>query len=338
MRKVHMEVWRGREKQAELAQDGFVHPRWTQLNDWPDAVFEKQRAALFERDTTTTPVPDLVNVFAIARRIEDLELVNRLAPALLDRSSQAKPEDAWVFHDLGFHFQNPKVRQYDQVRRAFEIALKLGTADAALTPKTQVHLAGFLLHGANDPAFALRLLEGVKPDNLVDLDKRLARIYEADALLAQGHADKARDIYRSIGSVQPAADVTYAVRRRARLEAAKSYLKDGEFDAAERVIREVEWETPIERMNTETGLVMIQTQIGRQEYLFAFAHCQRLLMASPDGRSRAEILVNLIKTALALDRKPDAAKAYATLLKDHPYEEATAVAKDKWSGLFGAAR
>ena len=58
--------------------------------------------------------------------------------------------------------------------------------------------------------------------------------------------------------------------------------------------------------------------------------CQRLLNVASVDTHRADLLYFLIEASLATNQKDFAADLLAKLLKDHPYSEAAAKAKDKW--------
>ena len=98
----------------------------------------------------------------------------------------------------------------------------------------------------------------------------------------------------------------------------------------ERLIREIEWETPLNRVNTETGLLMIRMHIGRGELPMAYSHCHRLLHVAEDSVHRPELLYCLADVCRAMGRDSEAAAAVTTLMKEHPYSEATARAGADW--------
>ena len=148
---------------------------------------------------------------------------------------------------------------------------------------------------------------------------------------------RARRIYLSVGTIVPRDDRDYQVRRRARLEAARTYLERAEYDQVERVVREIEWETPLARLDTETGLLMIRANIARREYPFAMAHARRLLRATTMHRDRPEVMRLLVEVYRAVGRTAQAAEMYARLQEDFPYSEAAARAADEWAAEFRAA-
>jgi predicted negative regulator of RcsB-dependent stress response len=306
-----------------------IHPRWDQAHQWPDKVFEKSKAYLMDRDPAVLPVADLAALLRLALRIEDRDLLGRYGPVALQRRKEIGAGDADLFFSLAFHFQHHAVRRYAQAEQAFRAALA-SPDDEALKAKSRVHLAGLLIHCQEDAVGGLALLERADPALLSAEDARMRRIYEADALLVKGNTARARALYEEIGTVVERGDLHYAVRRRIRLEAAGDLLRREEYDAAEKIVRAIEWETPLERLNLETGLIMVGVHVGRQEMPFALAHCHRLLRAAPMDPHRPDVLHCLIDICRALNREREAREAYEELLEDWPYSEAAARVKDAW--------
>ena len=331
LRTVRVELLDGKERIAARTQTVRVHPRWTQRPDWPEPLLKKQRADLMQRDLSAMPVADLVALVKFAERIEDRPMLDRLGGACLDRSKEEfSAETADAFYRLGFHYQHPEVRRYAPAEKALRLAAELSEDGSQARATAKVHLAGFLIHCREQADAAQLVMKSIDEAKLGSMEARLKRIFEGDALLCQGHAGAARRAYAAVGLVGGADTTEQALRRRARLETAKDYVRRGEYDAAERMVREIEWEAPTERINTETGLVLIRAHLGRREFTFARAHCRRLLHAAPMDTHRPEILLRLTEACLALKQHGPAQETLRRLLDEHPYSEAAARAKDQW--------
>ena len=204
-------------------------------------------------------------------------------------------------------------------------------ADAELRARTAVHLAGFLVHSGLDVADGLRLLAENAPDeNLSSVERRLKTIFRADALVLQGQREAAVACYRQAGNAVANNDTDYEVRRRGRIENARDYLRRKEWDAAEQVVRGLEWERPLERMELETGMLMADVHRGRGEYLFALGVCRRLLAAAPADPRRSDLLLVTAQICRDLKRDRECKALLAQLWKEHPYSEAAALAKDRF--------
>lgn len=307
-----------------------VHPVWAQLEDWPQPVYAAQSAALMQRDPAKMSAGDLYAIVLAASLAHDAALLNRVGDACLLRQAEFSPAQAQLFYKLGFHYQRPDVRRYGAVEPAFRAAIARGAPDDPMVSRARLHLGGFLIHTREDAKGGTQLLEQLEAARLTADEARLRRIFTADALLVQGRIEPAREIYRSVGTVADPQDRAYIVLRRARLETAHDYLRREEWDEAERLARDIEWETPLERVNTETGLVMIQANIGRREYPFAIGRCRQLLVAAPTDSHRPEILYALAEAATRAGDAALAADALRRLAADHPYSEAAARAREAW--------
>jgi tetratricopeptide (TPR) repeat protein len=199
-----------------------------------------------------------------------------------------------------------------------------------LKSEASLHLAGLLIHCFGDADSGIKYLKSIDTKKLDKGQRRLAVIYYGDAALTKGEIAKARAKYYEAGTVVEKGDLHYAARRRSRLESAKDFIRRKEFDAAEENIRNIEWETPVDRLGTETGLALISIYKGRKEFDFARQHCHRMLKVAPMGRARAKILYTLAEVDFALGLEDEARSAVNKLLKEHPYSEAAAFAKDRF--------
>lgn len=313
-----------------VAHTVAVHPRWTQREELDPGVWQAQRRRLARRDWAATPPADLAALIPFAQALEARELLSALGRAALARPAAFAPEQLGLFRRLAFHFQHHAVRAYQQAVRAFRVVADAETAEPALRASCRLHLGGLLLHIRGEPAAARAILGTVDPEHLDTEARRLLQIYRGDARLATGEVAAAREQYLRAGTVVERSDLHYVSRRRARLEAAKDYIRRGEFTQALALLREIEWETPLDRLGTETGLLMIQAHLGRDELAYARQQCLRLLQAAPPGRQRAELLYHLVAAdrRLALDEEADA--ALRRLLREHPYTEPAARALDEW--------
>ena len=332
MRSVKLEYLERGRILASTEQIVSVHPLWSQEKDSPKDIFRDQRQAFLTAEAAHAPLDDILNVFRIGDVVGNAKLTLRAATAALDRRAEFKPDQAQSLYDLAFFFQRPTVKQYAQAEKAFADLLALAGLDPRLRETARLHQAGLRLHMLDRVDAAQADLQALDAGRLTESDRRMKAIYEGDLLLAQGRVDAARQAYLAVGTTASPDDTRYAIRRRARIETARDYLQRGEYDDAERVIREIEWETPVERLNTETGLMWARCHIGRQEYTAAFARCRRLLKAAETDARRPDLLYCLVEVALAMRRPAEAADAYQRLLKDHPYSEAAARAKEKWAG------
>jgi len=297
------------------------------------------------------PLPKLRELLSLAakptavrqRNISEIYLLYKIADgaghpslaafagALLERRGECSGELAAGLYDTGFYYQRPGVRDVVKVERAWQALLEDKTAPVVLRARTKLHLAGFFIHTGRNIERGLQLLATiVSNENLDDGELRLAKIFQGDGALATGDRTGALAHYGAAGLTVDDDDTHYEVRRRVRLETARHYLERDELAAAERLLREIEWERPLERLNLETGMLMMELQRRRGEFDVAMATARRLLAGAPADPDRPELLLALVELYMAQDAHGEAATLYRQLQREYPYSEAAALAKDRY--------
>lgn len=304
-----------------------VHPRWTQRHDGPDDVYARLRDTVRRSGMALLAPSALARLVAIALVTNDEEWLGELAQACHGRIAEFTSGEAEALFRLGLFVQQPCVKGYGMVRDFWRAVLAMDPApDGALLAQVRLHLAGFTIHSGGRLEEAERLLVSIADKELSDGDARLKLIFVADIRAMRGDREAAKILYRQAGGVVDPDDTAYQVRRLARLENARAYLRNGEFDAAERVAREIEWERPLERLGLETGLVFIAVWRGRGEAPFAVTGCRRLLVAVPDDPRRPELLYEASKIFGEQGLREEAGKCLDELFRDYPYSEQAALA------------
>lgn len=310
-----------------------VHPVWTQLAECPDPVYEHLCQQALRLPLEQLSPAALAGFVRMAERMDDAPFLDGLQEALFARREAFTGVHAFVLHRLGFHYQRPGRPRYDRVPVVWRAVLDDATAAADLRARTAVHLAGFLVHSLADPAEGLRLLNETSADERLSTeDRRLKTIFRGDALVLLGQREAALAAYRQAGTTVGPEDTDYEVRRRVRIETARDDIRRKEYEAAERLLRGLEWERPVERLELETGLMMVEVFRGRGENVMALGICRRLLAAAPADPRRPELLLAAAATCRDLKRETECRELVAQLLKDHPYSEAAALAKDRLGG------
>ena len=316
---------------ASVTQTVDAPLRWEQINDWSDERFARQRAQLLELNRDQLPVEDLANVCRLADTVHDAELLTAYGLAGLKRSREFTGAHADIFYVLGNHFQEPAVRRYDAAEQALWVALSWQLSDANFRERIKLRLARLLLDTLGKSDDTGKLLDDIKPGNLNDEQRRLLAILRADLVLTRGDRAGAQTKYDAIGRLGEADRVRYSVQRQARLESARAFLARREFEAAENLVRTVEWEVPVERLAPDFSLVLAQVHIARQEFARAMLRCQRLLAVTTDDNLHAETLFHLVAVERALQLDGLAGKSLQQLLTQHPYSEFAARAKERWT-------
>lgn len=330
MREVEVTASRDGRKIGALRQSVMVRRNWGQTAEYPESVFGDLAKLLRAAPPERLKPDDLARAVLMAWHVKDRSLLTALAAGVLPRIPAFGGANARALYQLGFHFQYPAANRYGDVPRVWDAVIGDARADAELRALAGLHLAGFLIHAGTDPMRALNLLDTAANDAaLPEAERRLKQIFRADALVLTGRRDAAVAAYRQAGTAVAAGDTAYEVRRRARIENARDFLRRREYDTAEQVIRDLEWEWPLERLELESGLIMIGAHRGRGEGLLALTACERLLQAAPADPRRPDLLLAMADVQRELGRTAACAVTLKKLFAEHPYSEAAAVARDR---------
>ncbi len=305
-----------------------VHPRWDQVEEWSDHWNEIAHQALRRRPAVEMPADDVLALVDYAAFCGESDWIRDLGLSAAENPGRWGPSGCTLLARLGFELQDSAIRRYDAAMDCWKKLLQLAPGHGPLRDHVALHFAGLLVDGFDRAKEGEALLEEVDPAQVSGADPRLLLLYRGDAAVGLGDVESARALYRKAGDVVDAADLLYSVRRRMRLEAARAWCNTKEWEQALQAMREIEWETPMERLGTETGLIKVRAYLGRGEVPFAIACCKHMLQAvGPDDR-RADVLLALATTCLAGQDRAQALEAGRLLIKDHPYSEAAATVKD----------
>ena len=331
MRRVALTLLRQGKTVGTVQQTVSVHPNWLQLPECPEAAYNDLRDRTRKEALAQMAPAELAGFVRLAEKIEDWAFLGDLAEVAYNRRTAFTGALAATLNSLGFYYRRPGVMQYERVQTVWRAVLADPTAEAELRARTAVQLAGFLVQSGTDVAGGQRLLNEDSPDDrLTAIDRRLKTIFRADALVLLGQREAAVACYRQASNAMANNDTTYEVRRRGRIENARDYLRRKEWDAAEQVVRGLEWEQPLERLGLETGMLLAEVHRGRGENLLTLGDCRRLLAAAPASPRRADLLLIAAQVCRDLNRTSECNALLAQLWQDHPYSEAAALAKDRF--------
>lgn len=317
-------------KIGALRQTVAIQRHWAQGAEFPEMVLDDLVKLLRETTPDRLQPDDLTRAILFASHVKKRDLLGALAAGVMPRMHTFSGAKACALYQLGFYFQQPDVSRYGDVRLVWEAVVNDTQADVKLRALAGLHLAGFLIHTGIDPIRALKLLDMAVDDAAMsEAERRLKCIFQADGLVLTGHREAAVAAYRRAGVTVANGDTVYEVRRRVRLENARDFLRRREYDATEQVVRDLEWECPLERLELESGLIMIGVYRGRSEGLLALTACQRLLLAAPSDPRRPELLLAMADVLRAIGRTAECAETLKKLYSEHPYSEAAAQARDR---------
>lgn len=302
-----------------------VRERWDQMGDWDAEAVDRRLGEFAGRDLRALAGADLAALAQLIAGHDDRSRLPALVAALAERAKDARDLGGEAgdeaLHAAGMALQDPPLKAYRQAEALWKALLGRRSQRDGLRERTALHLAGLYVHVLGRTAEGKALLDGLSLPALGDDDRRLVRIYLGDAALAAGDVDGARTLYRSAGTTVDPQDRARSARRRTRLEGAREQLARDDADAAARLLREIEWEAPEERLGPETGLLWARVHLARKDPAPAALRLRALLHALPGDDRRAEALWLLARACDQGGDRDGAAAARSVLAKDHPYSE-----------------
>jgi len=310
-----------------LKQTVMVEPVWTQREEFDDNRWKEYRTALLSRlEAQAVRGADMRTVVTYAERLKDKELLAACATQAWKVAKDIPADShALVFKTLALELQS-QLKDYLQADRAFVEAIN-GPGDKATKASARLHRAGLLTNVLGKAKEALEILKGIPDGDLAPpVEPVLKQIYFADVYAALNMREEAVRRYESMRTVVPVTDRSYAVGRRSRLLSVGAWIKSGDYESALNELNNIEWETPQERMDADTGILRAQCNIGEKDYQKAVLLLDRMLKLNPGSPRAPEMLLWMIKAYQGAKRDDSAQDVYARMKKEQPYAAETALA------------
>ena len=114
-------------------------------------------------------------------------------------------------------------------------------------------------------------------------------------------------------------------------------IEHEQFEDAQEALDRLAFEIPAERMSLDVGLLQIKLALAHKEFQRAFTGCRLLAPVAENEPRQSELLYDTIESGLALGKTDDARRALAQLLKNFPYSESAAKAKDTMAATIVSA-
>jgi tetratricopeptide (TPR) repeat protein len=331
LRRVTVEAWDRRACVATNSALVRVAPHWRQIDWWRDDVFDEAKRDFLHRDLARMPARDLGAIIDLGDRADDRELFLGAGEAMLKRQDEFNTTaSAPTFYNLGLGFEHQGDWGDGLAEKAWRADLNPHRSIAALDDKVKLRLADLLIHSSGDLEEAAQLLAGISGLGLSADERRLWKLAQIDILLARGQTDNARARYAAASEAPAKTSARFDIARAGQLESASLSVERGDFDAAQRALDQFTFANPLERMSVDTGLVRLRLCLGRKEFQRAFTTARLLLPMSQGDPRRSELLYDLAEAGYALGRTNQARPVVLELLKNFPYSESAAKAKDKW--------
>lgn len=327
LRRVRLEAWDGGVCVASNTVRVRIAPNWSEPDWGRDDVFDSAKNNFLNRDLTQTPARDLTAIVTLADRADDRELLTHAGTVMVNRADEFTTMDAAVtFYKLGVTF----AREDDVLAdKSFRLALAPGRhLSPPIADKVKLRLADLAIHWSGNDDEAEKVLGQIDGNDLTADERRLEKLLKGDLLLARGKIGDARRQYLSSGD--PASGGNFDTTRAARLESANILIEEGQPDDAQKALDALMFDIPAERMSLDAGLPEIELELQRKEFQRAFTSCRLLSAVAENDSRRSELLYATVVSGLALGKTEEARQALAQLLRDFPYSEAAAKAKDQW--------
>ena len=309
-----------------------VNPRWSQREDWRQNVFDEARQDFLRREPSRLLGRDLVEMLELAERLEDTDLLNQAGERFLQREQEFTASAyAPIFYRLGLSFQHQGDNGNRLAEKALRLAATLSRSTTAIAERARLRIADLLIHCDGPLSEAQQLLAGLPRGGLTADERRLARLLEGDLLLAQGKAEEARKHYAAIGQGPPRAGDRPQATRAAQLESLSILIERRHYQDAEQQLDRFAFDAPLERLAPDVAWLRVQLSLRQGESRRAFSAARAALQAVGRVHERSALLGTVVETGLAIGRTDEAERALRELLRDFPYSEAAAKAKERWN-------
>jgi TolA-binding protein len=147
---------------------------------------------------------------------------------------------------------------------------------------------------------------------------RLAKIRTADVLLAQGKKDEARAIYSDVEEKWRTSATSREMARGNHSVAFHGYLENREFEAAEKEVRALVWDTTTAQLTGFPRYLTGQLREAQGRWEDAAGEFERAVAADPDATHAADALLRLAKALEKLGRKDAARAALERCAREYP--------------------
>ena len=339
LRQVTLSAWQNGVCTATNMSRVRINLNWLQRDDWRDDIFNEARNDFLHRNLAPMPPRDLGNVLEWAVRLEDHALLRPVAEVVLKRADELDAAGyGAAFYQLGLNLQHEEDRGDQLAEQALRLAVSSQHLVPAAKERARLRLADLLIHCANQPEEAARLLASVSGNGLTTDERRLSKLLEGDLLLVGGKVDQARNRYTLLGELPVKGGGRSVFDHAARLESASLLLQCAQFEDAQHALDLLAFERPLERLALDTGLLRMQVSLKRKEYQRAFVAARMLLPVADGDPRKSSLLHTLVTAGLALGKTTEAQQALTQLLKEFPYSEAAARAKDQWGNRLPAPK
>ncbi len=336
-RTIRLAVYDGPKAVSTPPQEINVHPDWPRLVGEPRPELNPtQRAALVGRDPTGLSASDLMGCLNVFMGFDDSGMVLKLVPALCSQIRAIAEPDLPSIQSAALLLTGGEAYHADDVQRLLRALLERCSQGSpssdlkVLASRARLTLAQSVLRTSDQLDEVRSLIKAIDGAVLSSDERRARDSLQGDLALASGDIEAARKQYLALSGELSGIDVRSAVRRTSMIDTINSFIDRREFEAAERALHEVEWQTPIEKLSSDCALARVQLLQATGRNAEALCWARRLLPAFTGAGARSELLFRIIELAFNQGDNALARKTLRELLERHPYSERAARAKQQW--------
>jgi hypothetical protein len=337
MRTVRLSLADGEKQLASLTQTIDVHPGRADEVDQHPLLRADHEADILGRDPATFSASDLAGCLAIFDAYGQPDDLLKLLPAVCARMKDVDEADLPYVRDAALSLVRDDRSHFSEESQLLQALVDRCTTPQPSPPlitigsQCRLALAQLTLETSDHTDDVRSLIDGIDVKALSGDEPRRLGILRADLAWATGDIAGARKEYQALTGNPIGPDARSSIRRTAKIGQARAFIDRKDFDAAETSLNEVTWQSPLEKMSPDWALTRLR--LYQEENLpgAAYLWAKRLLPVITGG-GRSELLFRTTGLAFSQSDGGLAQKTLAELLKNHPYSEEAAQAKEKWPG------
>jgi len=334
IRQVTLELLQGEKVIGKVVQSVRARAQWEEVFSETKNI-ERFAQAIEAKEFRKLSVEDLSYLYYFADVVKQpvwkqkalLELSERL-DNLIDTPGQAD----YVFL-LGEDLRSANNREYEKALWFFERLAANSLVSSRIRQHAGLERAELLVHCFGKAGEGLALIPKVRQvRKLAPEDARRLTLLEADALIAAGQVERAKDLLRRIPkSDTKSQGAMNEVKHTGRLRHARQLAAetdDGQqLEYALEEIDKILAEDPLKTFWPNLNLVKLDVHLARQEYPIALYLCERVEQMGLAEQYRPEVLLRQVQALAGMGDLERAGKIYETLKNEYPYSPVMAEAR-----------
>ena len=309
-----------------------VHPNWVAMTTHRPTLVPGQRDQVLGRNLAALPPGDLLSCLRMFEVYEDSEALLKILPAVEAHLGEISDTDLHFVAKTADYLGSWEIRKKVEAEHLWQALIdRLSTGPDLSVNKlplntARLHLATLLLENSDQLDETGKMIAAIDPSGLAPGDTVNLQLLIGELALAKGDLEGAK---KKLLSLTPTGrgdelDVRSTFRRTANLDQASSYLDRQEFEAAARILSDLQSANPIDTLSGDYALLHIRLLADRGEKTAAYYLAKRILPLIDTLSLRDQFLFKMIDLAMFQGNQELAAKSALELTTRFPYSEETA--------------